>query len=111
MRARLTSTFAALLLITAMLWCASPASAQIDALCTASITLNFAPPARVVLPPNPAPHTTATGGGTIGGCVALDEGPTTGTFTFELEGEMTCTSTENIEGTLDRRTTPRAMPR
>jgi hypothetical protein len=89
------------LLATAMVWCASPASAQIDALCTASITLNFDPPARLVLPTAPAPHTTATGGGTITNCVLFDGGPTTGTFTFELEGEMSCTSTDNIVGTLD----------
>ena len=99
MRARFT--FAALLLIMALVWCASPASAQIDALCTASVTLNFDPPATVVLPPTPAPHTTSTGGGTITECVVFDGGPTTGTFTFELEGEMTCSSAENIEGTLD----------
>jgi hypothetical protein len=90
-----------LLLAAAVVLCASPASAQIDALCTASITLNFDPPAMIVLPPATAPHTVATGGGTITGCVALDEGPTAGTFTFELEGNMTCTSTENISGTLD----------
>lgn len=92
-------TFA--LLITAVVLCASPASAQIDALCTASVTLNFDPPATVVLPPTPAPHTTSTGGGTITECVVFDGGPTTGTFTFELEGEMTCSSAENVEGTLD----------
>lgn len=92
-------TFA--LLAIALVWCASPASAQLDATCVASITLNFDPPARIVLPPTPAPHTTATGGGTITACVVSDEGPTTGTFTFELEGEMTCTSTDNIVGTLD----------
>ncbi|HSK78979.1 MAG TPA: hypothetical protein VLQ45_21175 [Thermoanaerobaculia bacterium] len=91
-----------LLAASAMVWCASPASAQLlDATCVASITLNFDPPARLVLPPTPAPHTTATGGGTITNCVALDGGPTTGTFTFSLEGDMTCTSTENIVGTLD----------
>src|SRR6185295_14886977 len=98
MRAHLTF---ALLLVTALVWCASPASAQLDASCAASITLNFNPPARLVLPPTPAPHTTATGGGTITNCVVLDGGPTTGTFTFSLEGNMTCTSTENIVGTLD----------
>ncbi|HSS78400.1 MAG TPA: hypothetical protein VLV54_16860 [Thermoanaerobaculia bacterium] len=101
MRTHFTFTFATLLLITAMVWCASPASAQVDALCAASITLNFDPPARLVLPPAPAPHTTATGGGTITACVVLDGGPTAGTFTFSLEGDMTCTSTENIVGTLD----------
>jgi len=90
-----------LLLATGLVWCASPAAAQLDASCVASITLNFDPPARLVLPPTPAPHTIATGGGTIAACVALDEGPTTGTFTFSLDGDMTCTSTENIVGTVD----------
>ncbi len=91
----------ALLLVTALVWCASPASAQLDGTCVASITLNFDPPARLVLPPAPAPHSTATGGGTITNCVVLDGGPTTGTFTFSLEGELTCTSTENIVGTVN----------
>ena len=27
--------------------------------------------------------------------------PTTGTFTFSLDGNLTCTSTENIVGTVD----------
>ena len=90
-----------LLLATAVVCCASPASAQLDATCVASITLNFNPPARLVLPPAPAPHSTATGGGTITNCVALDEGPTAGTFTFSLEGDLTCTSTANIAGTVD----------
>lgn len=89
------------LLAMAVVLCASPAAAQLDATCVASITLNFDPPAMVVLPPTPAPYTTATGGGTITACVVLDEGPTTGTFTFELEGDMTCTSTDNIVGTLE----------
>jgi len=91
----------ALLLITALVWCASPASAQLDGTCVASITLNFNPPARLVLPPTPAPHATATGGGTITNCLVTDGGPTTGTFTFSLEGNLTCTSTQNIAGTLD----------
>jgi len=90
-----------LLLITALVWCAAPASAQIDGLCTASVTLNYDPPARLVLPPAPAPHTTATGGGTITNCTVFDGGPTAGTFTVSLEGDMTCTSTQNIAGTLD----------
>ena len=81
--------------------CASPASAQIDALCTASITLNFDPPARLVLPPTPAPDSTATGSGTITNCALFDGGPTTGTFTYSLEGNLTCTSAENVVGTLD----------
>ena len=90
-----------LVLATAMVWCASPASAQIDALCTASVTLNFDPPARIVLPPAPAPHSTATGSGTITNCAVFDSGPITGTFTYSLEGELTCTSAENVAGTLD----------
>jgi hypothetical protein len=92
-------TFA--LLAAAVLCCASPAAAQLNASCVASITLNFDPPARLVLPPTPAPHTLGTGGGTIAACVVLDAGPTTGTFTFSLEGDMTCTSTDNIVGTVD----------
>jgi len=90
-----------LLLAAAVICCASPASAQLDATCVASITLNFNPPARLVLPPAPAPHSTATGGGTITNCVVTDGGPTTGTFTFSLEGDLTCTSTANIVGTVD----------
>ncbi len=99
MKARLTVW--TLLLVTAMVWCASPASAQIDALCTASITMSFDPPARLVLPPTPAPHSTATGSGTITNCTVFDGGPTTGTFTYSLEGDLTCTSAENIFGTVN----------
>ena len=90
-----------LLLAAAVICCASPASAQLDATCVASITLNYNPPVRLVLPPAPAPHTTATGGGTITNCVVTDGGPTAGTFTFSLDGNTTCTSTQNITGTLD----------
>ena len=91
-------------LAAAVVVCASSASAQqpvLDASCLASITLNFDPPAMFVLPLTPAPHATATGGGTITACAVLDEGPTTGTLTFSLEGNLTCTSTANIVGTLD----------
>jgi hypothetical protein len=93
------------LLVTAVVWCASPASAQIDALCAASITLNFDPPARLVLPPTPAPHSTSTststGSGTITHCAVFDGGATTGTFTYSLEGDLTCTSAENVVGTVN----------
>lgn len=99
MKAHLTAW--TLLLAAALVWCASPASAQIDALCAASMTINFDPPATIVLPPATAPHSTGTGGGTITNCVLFDGGPTTGTFTFELEGDMSCTSATNIVGTLD----------
>src|SRR5690349_23116029 len=93
--------FALAMLAMAVVLCASPAAAQLDASCVGSMTINFDPPAMLVLPPTPAPHTIGTGGGTITACVVLDQGPTTGTFTFELEGDMTCTSTENIVGTVD----------
>lgn len=93
--------FTVVLLAVALVLCASPASAQIDALCTASITLNFDPPARLVLPPTPAPHSTSTGGGTITNCTVFDGGSTTGTFTYSLEGNLTCTSAENVVGTVD----------
>jgi hypothetical protein len=96
MKAHLT-----LALLATMVWCASPVSAQLDATCVGSITINFDPPARLVLPPTPAPHTTGTGSGTITACVVGDQGATSGTFTFSLEGDMTCTSTENIVGTVD----------
>jgi hypothetical protein len=92
-----------LLLVTAVVWCASPASAQLDGTCAASITLNFNPPARIVLPPAPAPHSTATGSGTITNCVVTDGGPTTGTFTYSLAGDLTCTSAANVAGTVDIR--------
>jgi hypothetical protein len=92
-------TFA--LLATAVFLCASPASAQIDALCTASITMSFDPPARIVLPPTPAPHSTATGVGTITNCTVFDGGSTTGTFTYALEGDLTCSSAENVVGTVN----------
>jgi hypothetical protein len=97
MKARLSLSLALLIICAG----AAPAAAQLDASCVGSVTLNFAPPAMLVLPPAPAPHATATGGGTISGCVVLDQGSTTGTFTFSLEGDMTCTSAENIVGTVD----------
>lgn len=93
--------FTFVLLAAAMVLCASPASAQIDALCTASITLNFDPPARLVLPPTPAPDSTSTGSGTITNCTVFDGGSTTGTFTYALEGKLTCTSAEDVVGTVD----------
>jgi hypothetical protein len=81
--------------------CAKPAAAQLDASCLASITLNFDPPAKLVLPPAPPPLSTVAGSGTISGCVVLDGGPTTGAFTFSLTGNLSCTSAESISGTLE----------
>lgn len=91
----------ALLLAMAGVCCARPAAAQLDATCLASITLNFDPPATLVLPPATPPFSTASGGGTISACLVSDGGPTTGTFTFSLTGNLSCTSAENISGTLD----------
>jgi len=92
------------LLLTLFVLSASVASAQapvLDASCTASITLHFSPPAMLVLPPNPLPFTTVTGGGTITNCAVLDGGPTSGTITYTLDGNLSCTSAENAAGTLD----------
>jgi hypothetical protein len=91
-------------LTAASLGVAEVASAQapvLDATCTASIVLNFSPPAMLVLPPNPLPFTTVTGGGTITNCVALNGGPTTGTISYSLDGNLSCISAENADGTLD----------
>jgi hypothetical protein len=81
---------------------AAPASAAIlDGTCVASIVLNFSPPATQPLPPNPAPAATSTGTGTITTCVFPGGGARTGTFTYTLTGNLTCTSAENVAGTLD----------
>jgi hypothetical protein len=81
---------------------ATPASAAtLDGTCLASITLNFSPPATQPLPPNPGPASTATGSGAITGCVFPGGGATTGTFSYTLTGNLTCTSAQNVTGTLD----------
>gem|GEM_PF-1783818 len=81
---------------------AVPANAAVlDGTCVASITLNFTPPATQPLPPNPAPAATSTGTGTITTCVFPGGGATTGTFTYTLTGYLTCTSAQNVTGTLD----------
>ncbi|MEA2189578.1 MAG: hypothetical protein QOK16_4589 [Solirubrobacteraceae bacterium] len=73
----------------------------LDGTCVASITLNFDPPASQPLPPNPGPATTSTGTGTITTCVFPGGGATTGTFSYTLTGNLTCTSAQNVTGTLD----------
>lgn len=81
---------------------AAPANAAVlDGTCVASITLNFTPPATQPLPPNPGPASTSTGGGTITGCVFPGGGATTGTLSYTLTGNLTCTSAQNVTGTLD----------
>lgn len=73
----------------------------VDGTCVATVTLNFDPPATQPLPLTPAPHATSTGSGTITTCVVSDGGATSGTFTYSLEGNLTCTSAQNVTGTLD----------
>jgi hypothetical protein len=73
----------------------------LDGTCVASITLNFSPPATQPLPPNPGPASTSTGTGTITTCVFPGGGATTGTFSYSLTGNLTCTSAQNVIGTLD----------
>ena len=81
---------------------AAPANAAVlDGTCIASVTLNFSPPATQPLPPNPGPASTATGSGTITTCVFPGGGATTGTFSYALTGNLTCTSAQNVTGTLD----------
>ncbi|MDP9850488.1 hypothetical protein [Streptosporangium lutulentum] len=81
---------------------AMPARAAVlDGTCIASITLHFAPPATQPIPPNPGPASTSTGTGTITTCVLPGGGATTGTFSYFLTGNLTCTSAQNITGTLD----------
>jgi hypothetical protein len=80
----------------------APASAAVlDGTCIASITLNFTPPATQPLPPDPGPASTSTGTGTITTCVFPGGGATTGTFSYTLTGNLTCTSAQNVTGTLD----------
>jgi hypothetical protein len=81
---------------------AAPASAAVlDGTCVASITLDFTPPATQPLPPNPAPAATSTGTGTITACAFPGGGATTGTLNYALAGNLTCTSAQNVTGTLD----------
>ena len=81
---------------------AAPATAAVlDGTCVASITLNFSPPATQPLPPDPGPASTSTGTGTITTCVFPGGGATTGTFSYALTGNLTCTSAQNVTGALD----------
>ena len=81
---------------------AAPANAaSLDGTCLAGITMNFSPPATQPLPPDPGPASTSTGGGTISTCVFPGGGATTGTFSYALAGNLTCTSAQNVTGTLD----------
>ncbi|HEY0640281.1 MAG TPA: hypothetical protein VGD67_21845 [Pseudonocardiaceae bacterium] len=100
---RLITTLIVLVgLATSVVAGAAPATAAgLDGTCVASITLNFNPPATQPLPPNPGPASTSTGGGTISTCVFPGGGATTGTLSYALAGNLTCTSAQNVTGTLD----------
>jgi hypothetical protein len=80
----------------------APANAAVlDGTCAASITLTFNPPATQPLPPNPGPASTSTGSGTLTTCVFPGGGAIAGTFNYALTGNLTCTSAQNVAGTLD----------
>jgi hypothetical protein len=90
------------LLATASLTVASgtAGAAALDGTCVASIVLNFTPAVTQPLPPSTGPLTTATGTGTITTCVFPGGGAATGTFTYSLTGNLTCTAAQNITGNL-----------
>ena len=69
----------------------------------ATVTINFNPPATQPIPLTPAPYATSAGSGAITTCLGsgFNGGATTGTFTYSLEGNLTCTSAQNVTGTLD----------
>jgi hypothetical protein len=90
------------LALTSMAVAAAPAdAATVDGTCTASVTLNFVPPDTQPLPPNAGPATTATGAGTISTCVFPGGGANTGTFSYTLTGNLTCTTAQNVTGALN----------
>jgi hypothetical protein len=75
---------------------AVPASAAtVDGTCVANVTLDFVPPDTQPLPPNAGPATTSTGTGTISTCVLPGGGASTGTFSYILTGNLTCTTAQN----------------
>jgi hypothetical protein len=80
---------------------AAAQEAAVDATCIGSLTMSFSPPVAFLLPPATGPFTVVTGTGSITTCVALDDGPTTGTFAYQVQGNLTCTSAGTATGTLD----------
>ncbi len=73
----------------------------VGATCAGSLTMSFSPPVAFLLPPAQGPFTVVTGTGSLTTCVALDDGPTTGTFAYQVSGHLTCTSAGTATGTLD----------
>lgn len=96
-------TLAALALVTVLLLtAATPAqAATVDAVCTAAIEMNFDPPATQPIPPGPGPHSTSDGGGDLTLCQVTDGAATSGVLTYWAEGNLTCTSAQNVSGVLD----------
>jgi hypothetical protein len=90
------------LLTAGLLVPAIPAQATIlDATCVASIDMYFDPPAAMPITPGPGPESTVTGAGAISLCVVSDGGAVTGTLSYEMHGNLTCTSAQNITGVVD----------
>ncbi len=103
-KTRIAGVALALVLTLATAGITGRAAAQapsVDATCTGALTMNFSPPVMFLLPPATGPFSVVTGTGTITTCVALDNGPTTGTFTYQVSGTLTCTSAGTSTGTLD----------
>jgi len=103
-RSRGARTGLALVLALAAAGITGAAAAQepaVDATCAGSLTMNFSPPVAFLLPPATGPFTVVTGTGSITTCAALDGGPTTGTFAYQVQGNLTCTSAGTATGTLD----------
>ena len=59
------------------------------------------PPVTQPLPLNPAPATTTTGTGTITTCLFPAGGATTGTLSYTITANLSCTSAQNVTGSLD----------
>ena len=103
-RSRGARTGLALVLAMAAVGITGTAAAQeaaVDATCAGSLTMNFSPPVAFLLPPATGPFTVVTGTGSITTCVAPDGAPTTGTFAYQVQGNLTCTSAGTATGTLD----------
>ena len=61
----------------------------------------FTPPLTQPSPLKPPPAGASTGAGNITTCLFPGGGATTGTFHYALAGNLTCTSAQNVTGTLD----------
>ena len=80
----------------------SVAQAQnaVDATCVATITMSFDPPVSQPIPPSTGPQTIVAGTGTVPLCTVTDNGATSGTVEYSIGGNLTCTSSQNADGTI-----------